>query len=259
MANLLRHMAERAIGVRPVAMPVLRPMFAAQERLEEQMTNRFAPTELERPAVRHGERFVPPSPPETRQTQERDSSPSLAVKAQRPAPTQTVEHRTQAGPVPLREQNGPPTKPTLKEVIEHIYQPREHHRENPRESSAPAVVANPEGPASGRTDNVHAGRRKPEEAVEPRLVRTPPQRANSQPSREIADRPQRPSMEARPQPVKLQVGALPPTNEVHVSIGRIELKAAPQPPAALPPRQETSRRAHLSLDEYLEHRRGGRR
>jgi hypothetical protein len=48
-----------------------------------------------------------------------------------------------------------------------------------------------------------------------------------------------------------------PAPEVHVSIGRIELKAAapPAPPARQP---MSARPAHLQLDEYLRRRRGAR-
>jgi hypothetical protein len=92
-----------------------------------------------------------------------------------------------------------------------------------------------------------------------RIERALPPTAEPQRFRELEGRFSRPAAASLPQPTVMRAETQAPANEVRVSIGRIELKAAPQPAAPMPQRTATQRQAHLSMSEYLEGKRGGRR
>jgi hypothetical protein len=110
--------------------------------------------------------------------------------------------------------------------------------------AAPAVVAAP--PADG-TRVVHVRSSQ--------LVRPDPDPPRGHPV-EPATRGQPPQLPARP-PLPAVARREPAEPTVHISIGRVEVRAVPE--AVAPKRAEPHRQAVLSLDDYLRGRAGGER
>ncbi|MFF0148744.1 hypothetical protein ATK36_5933 [Amycolatopsis sulphurea] len=69
----------------------------------------------------------------------------------------------------------------------------------------------------------------------------------------------RPVAAEPPRPPKVRRRPEPTEPDVHISIGRVEIKAVPAPAPATPPRPGRSRLPVLGLDEYLKERAGGDR
>ncbi|RJQ84794.1 hypothetical protein [Amycolatopsis panacis] len=69
----------------------------------------------------------------------------------------------------------------------------------------------------------------------------------------------RPAAPEPPRPPTLRRRPEPAEPDVHISIGRVEIKAVPAPAPATPPRPGRSRLPVLGLDEYLKERAGGDR
>jgi hypothetical protein len=263
MAGTLTRMAERAIGAKPVAMPLVRPIFAAPQKLVER--------DLEKPlmtassgvtaSTRDQVRVAPSSTPRNMDDRNNDPAemyPNLESRVQRFDRMQEAERH--ASPEPFRE--AAPRRLTLKDAIDHIYGPREAL--GPRSALDPSVPERSSGPLpmprrmqdeSQEPAEINHERREPPALAEPRMER--PRAAEPQRSRGFEDRSLRPVTLPLSQQAKIRVESGPAIPDVHVSIGRIELKAAPQPAPPAPSRA-SSRRPHLSLSDYLARRRGGR-
>ncbi|MEV7037721.1 hypothetical protein [Amycolatopsis sp. NPDC051061] len=128
----------------------------------------------------------------------------------------------------------------------------------PEPARLPAAPARttPERPAKTRQGGRAAAPSLEDESAPPSFpaeaepVRAHPVRPAPAAAREPVDVP-KPS-----RPVSRRAPAAEPT--VHISIGRVEVKAAPQP-APRPARAESPRRPAVSLDDYLRNRAGGDR
>jgi hypothetical protein len=252
MADLLTRLAERAIGARPVAMPVLRPIFAAPRKLETEDVDRppaMSEANLPRRAEQSAVPDTPPSPEQRDQSQRREASPQpRASKADLETLQPARPPQTQAAP-----------RLTLEQVIRQIYR-------------EPQIPATPESASPSRDPNTPLAALP----VRGEARDTNVQNRNEQPERPRAPvdpqmeplLPRMPVREARRSPDStLAQGRLPgndagragsPAPEVRVSIGRIELKAAPQSAPPARPRTSPARPGHLGLDEYLRRRRGAR-
>jgi len=273
MGRLLTSMAERAVGLRPAAMPLVRPVFAAPSQLEGRDGERPALIQLPRTTVAINERVTQPAPSLKKEDRGNNlgmKSPTLETRARRSPPPQETER--QAAPVlvqePPRNDGAPSRRPTLKEAIQQIYATREKPQEKPRVDPAslaayatpkfpqPAKLVEPPLPARTiqKEDKLVMQDERHEHKVstrtEPLSERVLPHRADAQKTAVVDD--------LLPGPARIRTDVESPTREVHVSIGRIEIKAAPQPGPPMPLRIPPPRRAHLSLNEYLERRRGGR-
>jgi len=252
MASFLTRIAERAIGTRPTAMPMVRPVFAAPAKLLEQEEERFPKAEAPRSASIL-ERHDPPQAAKrstgerTREARGERSGPERnglqpeAIEASRP----------RIAPGPLGEKTEPSKKPTLQEVIQQIYRPRETVPAKRPSQPAPPI-SSVEGDQDKDASKTNSG-------AEPRIQRALPPEPELRPRTVFGNNHASPPTVAPLQPAKIRTDADAPVHEVHVSIGRIELKAAPQAAPPMPARTAPPRPAHLSLAEYLERRRGGRR
>jgi hypothetical protein len=266
MAKLLTSLAKRAIGARPVAMPLVRPVFAAPLKLEprelgqrelgQRDLDRSPMTDMTRPATSLAERAAPTA--FTRNHEERNSVRVQQGSASPSAPI--AEGSTVAETLP-RSENAPSARPTLKEVIERIYAPREAPA-GAKTAMPSASLLSERQRQEERADAMKEDTREDSRGsviIGSRIERALPPTAEPQRFRELEGRFSRPAAASLPQPTVMRAETQAPANEVRVSIGRIELKAAPQPAAPMPQRTATQRQAHLSMSEYLEGKRGGRR
>jgi hypothetical protein len=253
MANLLTRMAERAIGVRPVALPLTRPVFAAPRQLREQALEDAAQPETLRSAASAEDRGAPQPSARSR---EDDGESDWQSRAQRLAQLQqmeqhrALEHDRNKAAIP---------GPTLKDVLAHIYGSQNAGQHTPlaeSESLQPAARAASLLPLSRIQDETPHDKRDEKEqhraaaTIEPRVARVLPQSSVMQEGNLFANSFAKPAMARVEREDAIQ--------DVHISIGRIELRAAQPAVASMPPRAPAPRRAHLSLSEYLERRRGGR-
>ncbi|MGH9591906.1 MAG: hypothetical protein ACRD5L_02355, partial [Bryobacteraceae bacterium] len=115
MVDFLTRIAERAMGVRPVAMPLLRPVFATPRKLESEDADRPSMTEAPRSNVSRAEAGAPPwEVPRLRE--ERDSPREDAGQPRVPS-MRDVERRAPAE----RPRAHAAQRPTLEEAIQRIY------------------------------------------------------------------------------------------------------------------------------------------
>jgi hypothetical protein len=257
MRNLLTRMAERAIGVRPVALPLTRPVFATPWPLRAQTLEDDAPPETPSPTASAENRSGPqPSARSSEESSElnKQSWTQRLAQLQRMEQRRVVEHdRSQAAI----------EGPSLKDVLAHIYGAQNADQHKPlveTESLQPATPGASLLPLSRIHDDPpqHEGdegeRHRAAEAVEPRAARALPQRSVMQEDKVFANS----IAGSFGNQARARVEREEAVNDVHISIGRIELKAAQPAVTSMPPRAAASRRVHMSLSEYLERRRGGR-
>jgi len=256
MADFLSRMAERAMGLQPVAIPLLRPIFAATRGLETQIIEE-KPLTTERPqsAAMRDDRRTPFEP--SRINEETRNDPPQGVRARHLPPTEEPERRV--SPVHLRSPEEARPRPTLTEVIQQIYGV-------PMANAAEQPSAVPHAPVELRKDRDQQKseelERTPSRTIELQAERILPQPpvlgVTPVPERTEAsqDRKATPVTSRVLEPIRVRAEERPLSHDVHVSIGRIELKAASPPaPVMRPPAPQ---RTHLSLDEYLNRRRGVR-
>ncbi|WP_410670168.1 hypothetical protein [Amycolatopsis sp. cmx-4-68] len=198
--------------------------------------------------------------------------PAAAAAAPVVAPSPSVPRLTPA--LPAREPEPPAPRKDGTPVAPEQPEPRE---EGPLAADAPASAhpvtvevvlpeparlpaeparTSPERPAKTRRGGRAATPDMPSPSAptpfpaEAGPVRAHPVRPVPAAAREPADVPK------PPRPASRRAPAAEPT--VHISIGRVEVKAAPQP-APPPARAESPRRPAVSLDDYLRNRAGGER
>lgn len=253
MANLLTRMAERAIGVRPVALPLTRPVFAAPRQPKDQALENDALPETLRSKSTEEDRGVPQPFARSREDDgesDRQSRSQWLAQLQQMEKHRALEHDRNMAAVP---------GPTLKDVLAHIYGKQTAGRQTSLaepESPQPATRAASLLPSRQIQDETPMDRGEEKEqrrapaTVEPRIARVLPQSPAMQDGKLFAN--------AFANPARVRVEKEESVQDVHISIGRIELRAAQPAVASMPPRAPAPRRAHLSLSEYLERRRGGR-
>ena len=256
MADFLSRMAERAMGLQPVAMPLLRPIFATPRTSGTQVMEEMPMTpERPQPFALHDERQTPLKPSPT--GEERRHNPAQAVRTQHTAPAEEFERRV--SPLPPRSTEETRPRPTLTEVIQQVYSvPMANAAEHPsRVPHAPAELRKNREPQKSKES-----KGTPSGTIELRTERVlphpPPIAATPMPEKTQAGKNKRatPVPSRVLEPIRARTEERPFSHDVHVSIGRVELKAATPPtPVMRPPAPQ---RNHLSLDDYLNRRRGAR-
>jgi hypothetical protein len=175
---------------------------------------------------------APPEPPRYRSQDEARAQPRMTSPPERdrskPAPPQPLFQRTIV-------------QPLQREVIVERPAAAERRTVQPRrERQPPPVVA--AKPSARRSEVSH--------------VPPPPQLPRSRPIRPQVTAPQ-PDLRSRRDSQSAAEPAAAPT--IHVTIGRVEVRAVVQPAAAARRRPAAASPAVMSLDEYLKQRAGGDR
>lgn len=243
MASLLERMAQTALGTAPAVLPVERPLFAAARRIapdrESDATEAFTPGHATMSPA-EGDRISMPPGFNSDTSRFAEELPTL-----RPA----RRHSATAADMPaLNREPGPPlptlpARPTLRQVMDRLFpEPGETGKPSPLSVQPPAQHENthpePKQPMAARDSQSTA-------AVEPRSRMTAITKVEE---RATAPRPYEVS--------RLRKDPEVPRPDVQVTIGRIDLKAAPQPAPVAAVR--ASRPPHMTLTEYLERRKRGR-
>lgn len=244
MTNYLTRIAQSALGKRPAVMPVVRPLFAAQST-SELLHKRAFP--FDRPA----------NPASAEQSAEPMHAVSETDVARSRTHTTNQPANPNAAPQRKSSQNETtPQKPTLRQVMEHLYPPAEVQEAGAKTNTPPIPIVDSRAPSSFY----------PSPQMQENSQRTAV--ANEQRySQGLVDPRSRPSVshpifEPRTtgdrNPILRTREEVPPTPpDVHVTIESIELKAASQPATQARP-APPARPAHMSLNEYLERRGSGR-
>lgn len=175
---------------------------------------------------------------------------------------ETHERRVEI-PVPHKESRPQPTPGPVRETIRES--PAEHADPDApsitvTSVTAPAVplVAPPVAPAPAAIPTVASA------VIPPAASKTTPPTVAPPTAEQVRAHPvtrarPRPAAAEPPRPPKVRRRPEPAEPDVHISIGRVEIKAVPAPAPATPPRPGRSRLPVLGLDEYLKERAGGDR
>ncbi len=235
MADFLSRLASRALGVAPVARPVVAPVFAPGPRMEAQfftpaprratIARAQSPSPLPpHTAFAREEAQAPPRVPARVETREPAPEKSEAATATRAAATRVIVARGEALGIPQPSPQPSPPRPSPT-------------------TSEPGEIVRVSALESIATEDRHATRPSPGELQ-------PERPAGLDSSGPVARR-----AESPPQPERLLYREEP---AVEVNIGRIEVRAVfPEPQAA--PVARSAAPTALSLSDYLSQRDRGAR
>ncbi len=195
MRNLLTRMAERAIGVRPVALPLTRPVFATPRQLRERVLEDAAQLETPRSAASAQDRGAPQP---SGRSKEEYSEPGTLSRTQRLAQFQQLEHRRALEQDRNQAAVPGPTLPvlTFHDVLAHIYGAQnagQHTHLAEPESVEPATRGASLLPLSRIEDETPQDKRDEKErqrasaSIEPRVARVLPQSSVMQESKVFAN------------------------------------------------------------------------
>jgi hypothetical protein len=266
MSGFFESLAARARGEAPAVRPRLPGIFESSAAEGFEQTEVFV--EAARPDAAAPVQAAPPAVAEVRHYWEPPERPSAAPvpgQAAEPAqpaappprgvapedaaePSRPVPTALPPQPAPARDATPPPAPATVQAT-----QDRGRHDDTPPAPVRPASVQRPRDDLTVRTVPVTARAASMPPNLAPPPADLPPPGLTSPPARSGAREIVPQVARARPAPPQPVAAPRQEETTVHVSIGRIEVRAVQPPPEARP--REPAKSAVMSLDEYLRSRR----